>query len=313
MNPIKAFDKLAGRYGEVYGQNHDYHYFLEQFLDAVRKGRVLDAGCGSGVPITSYLVKHGYDVLGIDASKKMIEAAKKNVPGAEFMHADLKKVDLEPDSFDGAVVFFSLTHMKKKEAPRVIKRIHEALKEDGAMLLGVREGTAEGNGVILGQATYISHYTEDELRIMLSDFNVELLERRAFKLEPEESHSHVYILATKKRQEPESFAESSDLELEISPTVELQPAAGPEEESPDENEAEESGPEEDGRPEFISVDDLKQLAESRQNSKYLSLEDLKKIVEHVESKSTRKEPKKSEKSDGDSLGIKITFFGKKKK
>src|SRR5207253_4438511 len=50
---------------------------------AIRRGRIVDVGCGSG-PLARHLVDAGYDVLGIDDSPAMIRLARAQVPDATF-------------------------------------------------------------------------------------------------------------------------------------------------------------------------------------------------------------------------------------
>jgi trans-aconitate methyltransferase len=57
-------------------------------LLAIRPGeRILDLGCGTG-ELTSRIVAAGADVLGLDASPRMIEAARERFPGATFVVGD---------------------------------------------------------------------------------------------------------------------------------------------------------------------------------------------------------------------------------
>src|SRR4051812_25942474 len=51
--------------------------------------RVLDLGCGAGVPATKLLAEKGFDVLGIDISAVQIERARRLVRGARFEQADM--------------------------------------------------------------------------------------------------------------------------------------------------------------------------------------------------------------------------------
>ena len=54
--------------------------------------RILDIGCGSGIPITHYLAS-AHLLTGVDISSSMIELARKNVPAAEFICSDIMDID----------------------------------------------------------------------------------------------------------------------------------------------------------------------------------------------------------------------------
>lgn len=61
--------------------------------DSLADGLIVELGCGSGATAT-VLAQAGYNVLGIDGSKAMIDLARQKVPGARFKTASLWEVDL---------------------------------------------------------------------------------------------------------------------------------------------------------------------------------------------------------------------------
>lgn len=64
----------AGRYPD-----HVYRLrIFEDLLKTIKPTRVLDAGCGSGVPLVTFL-KAGYDAYGFDLSPEMVEETRKRV------------------------------------------------------------------------------------------------------------------------------------------------------------------------------------------------------------------------------------------
>jgi len=62
----------------------------------IRRGRVVDLGCGSGI-WAAELVAAGFEAVGVDLSAEMLEIARRRAPGAEFVHASLFDVDLPPN------------------------------------------------------------------------------------------------------------------------------------------------------------------------------------------------------------------------
>lgn len=87
------------------------HWFVERFrtmaaegkdldgearlIDAMvaRNARVLDAGCGSG-RIGSGLLKRGHTVVGVDVDPVLIDAARTDHPGGQWIVGDLADLDL---------------------------------------------------------------------------------------------------------------------------------------------------------------------------------------------------------------------------
>src|SRR6185503_20648188 len=98
-----------------------YAHWLSRLAPSLAGGaRVLDLGCGCGVPVARELAARGFDVTGIDLSPVQIERARGLVPDARFVCADMAEVDFAPDSFDAIVAFFSLINLPLDEQPRVI-------------------------------------------------------------------------------------------------------------------------------------------------------------------------------------------------
>jgi SAM-dependent methyltransferase len=67
--------------------------------------KVLDLGCGAGIPCTALLAARG-DVIGVDLSASQIEMASKKVPNAQFIKADMSALELPPASFDAVTAFY---------------------------------------------------------------------------------------------------------------------------------------------------------------------------------------------------------------
>lgn len=55
---------------------------------AVRIHKVVDVGCGAG-PLTSALVKAGFEVTGVDSSAELLAFARAAVPAAQFVNASI--------------------------------------------------------------------------------------------------------------------------------------------------------------------------------------------------------------------------------
>jgi ubiquinone/menaquinone biosynthesis C-methylase UbiE len=74
-------------------------------LDDGKVNNILDIGCGSGL-FAEHLVRKGLKVVGIDINQDMIDAAKNNVPEAEFLLAEAENLPFKDNSFD--MVFLGL-------------------------------------------------------------------------------------------------------------------------------------------------------------------------------------------------------------
>src|SRR4051812_18915566 len=71
--------------------------------------RVLELGCGTGVPVGRFLAAR-YDYTGVDASPGMLAQARAALPGANLMHADMHTLDFPAGSLGAVIAFFSISH-----------------------------------------------------------------------------------------------------------------------------------------------------------------------------------------------------------
>jgi SAM-dependent methyltransferase len=54
------------------------------------RSRILDVGCGNGVPVTEALVNAGYRVVGLDFSAAMLARFQANLPGTSVVPGDAR-------------------------------------------------------------------------------------------------------------------------------------------------------------------------------------------------------------------------------
>src|SRR5271165_627955 len=79
---------------------HEYDGWLADLQDRLpAAGRILDIGCGCGVPVARHLTSAGYQVTGVDISGVQIERARQLVPAASFILADATELDFPAGSW----------------------------------------------------------------------------------------------------------------------------------------------------------------------------------------------------------------------
>jgi SAM-dependent methyltransferase len=77
--------------------------------------RVLDVGTGPGT-VAVMACARGAVVTAVDAEPSMLDAARRNVPGADVRHATLPDLEFPDGSFDAAVANFVLNHVGNPSA-----------------------------------------------------------------------------------------------------------------------------------------------------------------------------------------------------
>lgn len=96
--------------------------------------RVLDLGCGPGVPTAEALVRDGHRVTGIDISPRQVALAQSKVPQGQFFVGDALESHFAPRSFDAIVALFSLTHIPRDEWAPLFDRFTQWLNPGGWLL-----------------------------------------------------------------------------------------------------------------------------------------------------------------------------------
>ena len=101
-------------------------------IETKSPAKIIDAGCGNGI-LTKKLVERGYDVLGVDSSKDMLELFKKNNPGQEFLETSLLNLRV-PEEYD--VIFSNACFhwIERKDQHQLAIRLNKALKLNGELV-----------------------------------------------------------------------------------------------------------------------------------------------------------------------------------
>lgn len=174
----------------------------EEFARHLHKGcQILDLGCGSGIP-ARFLSNRGLRVVGVDVSGDMVRLARKQDPQGIFFCAEMDEIHWPIYSFHGACSFFSLLHLPKKKARKLVKNVHEWLRPGGIFAVTLVEGDGEGlceNFMNKGVPVYLSYYKQTEFWDMLkgAGFVVEDMNRLEIKTD-NFSETELFFLASKR-------------------------------------------------------------------------------------------------------------------
>jgi SAM-dependent methyltransferase len=107
--------------------------------DLPQGSRILDIGCGNGVPATQELaVKH--DVTGVDISEEQIARARSNVPAATFLCGDARDVDPPVGMFDVIIALYLIDNIAREDYPAFFRRLTRLLRPSGRVLLSAEPG-----------------------------------------------------------------------------------------------------------------------------------------------------------------------------
>lgn len=104
------------------------------------RGRILDAGCGSGRDTQAFIAM-GYDVVPMDASIEMVRRVEQKTgrTARRLRHQEVAFVE----EFDGVWSMASLLHVPHSELPEVLRRYQRALVPGGVLFASFKHGTGE--------------------------------------------------------------------------------------------------------------------------------------------------------------------------
>ena len=160
-----------------------------------RQTKVLDLGCGHGVPVSQFLLDQGFQLCGLDSSVELIARYRANFPHVPTRCEPVQDAHFEEASFDAVVACGLLFHLRRREQEAAIRKVADWLKYGGWFLF--TSGSAAGERV--GEMSGVEfHY-----RSLGVDVYRQLLEEAGMRLHDHHSDdwdNYVY-LARKGRQD----------------------------------------------------------------------------------------------------------------
>jgi SAM-dependent methyltransferase len=194
-----GYNRIADRYlADRSSDTADVH-LIHDFIELLSpRSRVLDAGCGAGLPIAKMLAEH-FDVIGVDFSEAQIELAKKNVPNAHFFCQDMTELDLPDGSLDGICSYYAIIHIPREEHKSLFVNFHRMLRTGGITLLclGAEDLVDNIDEDFLGTRMYWSHYNSDIYLQMLKECGFKVMWAKHIADETCEGMKHLFVLAQK--------------------------------------------------------------------------------------------------------------------
>ncbi len=198
---VKAgYNAIAARYLAERTRDSADVRLLDDFMERLpENASVLDAGCGAGVPIAQMLSKQ-FKVTGVDFSEAQIELARKNVPAADFICADMTKLDFSENSFDGICSYYAIIHIPREEHGSLLRDFHRFLKPNGVALLclGAEHLIDDIDENYLGTRMYWSHYDTETYLKMLKVCGFSVIWSKFVGDSAGEGAGHLFALVLKK-------------------------------------------------------------------------------------------------------------------
>ena len=200
----RGYDQCADQYGSM--RQNEVEPDVNLLIEMLDEGaRVLDIGCGAGVPITRTLAQH-FEVTGVDFSEEMVSLSRENVPDATFIHADVLEVNLPAAEFDAVVSFYAIFHIPKELHKALFQRMHRWLKAGGYLLVTVSDKNEEPyTEDFFGVTMYWSNFGLQEYIEILSEIGFDIIKTTSV------GHGYEQSIETPEEHHPLIFAQKIDL------------------------------------------------------------------------------------------------------
>ncbi len=130
----EAWSKYSVTRTLAWNEHSETINILEKYLP--KNGKIIDASCGLGRIVIHFRNK-GYDIIGIDWSKKTIEAVKEYDPGMPVKCADARHLDF-PDAPFSAYISGGVVEHSQKGPLGILKEAHRVLADkDGLLFISI--------------------------------------------------------------------------------------------------------------------------------------------------------------------------------
>lgn len=191
---LKVYDTHALAYDQQRSKILFEKPWLDKFIARLPPGgKVLDLGCGSGQPISEYLINQGFDVTGIDASKAMLDLCRSRLPDSNWIQMDMRELELNTQ-FNGIISWWSFFHLNQDEQRQAIPLFNKHLNPGGSLILTIGHISGEAIGTVAGKEVYHSSLDADEYRNVLESLGFDDIE---IKLQDESCGQSSILLASK--------------------------------------------------------------------------------------------------------------------
>ena len=175
-----SYDKIADQFSALRTTLQPVEVrYLDLILGPLKPGStVLDLGCGTGRPIAAHVSSRGHQVLGVDASERMLAIAKKNLPGHRWVHADMESVELS-GPFDAIICWDSLFHLPRANYSVVLRNAYRWLTAGGRLMVssgGVVDESGHGfTDTMFGHEFYYDSPSPAQMTKLVEDIGFRII------------------------------------------------------------------------------------------------------------------------------------------
>ena len=148
MDISNGYEKIASEYISARNKSLGVSLIRDWSNSLDNHSKVLDIGCGDGIPVTKTIFETGHSVFAIDASKSMVNAFKGNFPNIPVKCEPVEYSDFFGQEYNGVVAIGVIFLLKKSKQLAMIRKVGEILRPGGQFLFSAPTQIGTWNDVL---------------------------------------------------------------------------------------------------------------------------------------------------------------------
>lgn len=174
---LATYEKVADDFARLRDRTLFERRWLDRMLGFAPGRRVLDLGCGTGLPIASYLADRRCQVTGVDGAASMVALFEKNLPRARAVHADMRGLDLG-ETFDVILAWDSFFHLSAADQRAMFATFAAHAAPRSVLMFTTGTSAGEAIGAVGTAPVYHASLNPEDYRRALSAAGFEVLDQR---------------------------------------------------------------------------------------------------------------------------------------
>ena len=195
MEDMFSYDRIADEFSQsrINFKSSELPVFEELLGRLKPNSRVLDVGCGTGLPVARLFCEHGHRVKGFDLSKSLIQLARKNIPLGSFHVGDM--LSFQPQGrFDAVVAWDSVFHIEPSKHAEVYLNFANWLYPEGWLLTSIGGEAGEFTAPMFGHDFHYGGLAPEEARKLIEKQGINIV---YWKIDDPSSRGHIAVLGQK--------------------------------------------------------------------------------------------------------------------
>lgn len=193
---LQTYDRVAEAFLRDRSRTLFEKPWLDRMLGAMSaptgRRRLLDLGCGTGLPIAAYMAERRVRVTGVDGAPEMIRLFRANLPEATAIEADMRELALG-QPFDGILAWNSFFHLTASDQRAMFPVFRRHAAPGAALMFTSGPQACEAWGTAAGDApVFHASLDPEEYRALLDRNDFKLLSHKA---EDPDCNGHTVWLA----------------------------------------------------------------------------------------------------------------------